>query len=182
MAAATSVSLEEYLSLPERPGVRYELLKGRLVELSSPSPLHGGIVITVGRFLAEIAEKSFPHLFVASNSEFIMGDESGQSPDVYVVDRARLRNMARYRGASRGAPELAVEIVSPSELADDVDEKVALYLAAGTKTVWVIMPKRKHVLVYDASGVRNAALGDFVDAPAVMPGVQIPVARLFPEI
>lgn len=182
MAAATTVSLEEYLSLPDRPGVRYELLNGRLVELSSPSPLHGGIVIAIGHILLEVVGKSFPHLFVASNSEFIMGDESGQSPDVYVVDRTRLRNMTRFRGASRGAPDLAVEIVSPSEYADDVDEKVALYLAAGTKTVWVVMPKRKHVLVYDDRGVRNAELGDFVDAPAVMPGVQIPVARLFPEI
>lgn len=91
--------------------------------------------------------------------------------------------MGRYRGAIKGAPELAVEIISPSESAEDVDEKVELYLAAGSKTVWVVWPNTRHVLIHYANGeVRKAGLGGFLDAPEVLPGAKIPVDSIFPEL
>lgn len=110
---------------------------------------------------------------------FVIGD-SALEPDLFVVDRRRAEQMDAYRGASRGCPDLAVEIVSPSEGADDVQEKAITYLAAGVKTVWTVFPKSRTVLVRHAGGItRTAGIDDQVDALEVLPGWSLAVATIF---
>ena len=183
MATATLVSLDEYLDLPEHQGVRHELLRGRLIEVSAPSLLHAGIQTKIAWALEDLTRGAFPNLIAGSHSEFLVDPETGQAPDNFLIDRQRQRGLERYRGAIKGAPELAVEIISPSESAEDVDEKVELYLAAGARTVWVVWPNTRHVLIHYANGeVRKAGLGGFLDAPDVLPGAKIPVDSIFPEL
>lgn len=177
------VSLDHYLTLPDPPGVRHELLRGRLIKASAPSLLHAAIQAEIARQLGDLTIRSFPHLIFGTHSEFLVDPETGQAPDVFLIDRQRQRGLERYRGAIKGAPDLAVEIISPSEAAEDVDEKVELYLAAGTRAVWLVWPKTRHVLIYYANGeVRKADLDEFLDAPDVLPGAKIPVASIFPEL
>ncbi|MFN7919241.1 MAG: Uma2 family endonuclease [Bryobacteraceae bacterium] len=74
-----------------------------------------------------------------------------------------------------------MEVVSPSESAEDVDEKVDTYLAAGTKTVLVVWPKTRHVMVHHRDGmVVKAGPGQYVEAPEVLPGIRMAVDSLFP--
>ena len=85
------------------------------------------------------------------------------------------------RGALRGAPDLAVEIVSPNESGVDLDEKVAEYLAAGTRIVWVAYPKTRHVVAHYANGeIRNFTADQILDAGDLLPGLEIPVKDIFP--
>ena len=182
-ATATVLSIDEYFDLPETAGVQRELLNGRLVEVPAPTLLHAAIQVEIGFILRGIVGRSFPHLIVASHSEFLVDGDSGQAPDVFLLDRERRRQMSVYRGALRGAPDLAVEIISPSEAADDVDEKVELYLKAGSQTVWVVWPKTSHVLIHHAGGeVRKAELDSYLDAPSVLGDARIPVRDIFPNL
>lgn len=183
METAALVSLDEYFDLPDRPGVVYELLGGRLIEMGAPSPLHAGVQSKCSWQFEGLIETSFSHLYAGGPTAFRVDQETVQIPDNFLTDLDRLRGMKRYRGALIGAPDLVVEIISPSEAAEDVEEKVARYLAAGAKTVWTVFPKTRHVLIHHATGeIRKAALDDFLDAPAVMPGAKIPVARIFPKL
>jgi Uma2 family endonuclease len=78
------------------------------------------------------------------------------------------------------APDLAVEIVSPSETADEVRAKVRDYLAARTPLVWTIYPRTREVVVHTADGLARAySDSDVIEHPDVLPGFTCPVAELF---
>ena len=183
MQTETLLTIDEYFDLPDKPGVFYELLQGRLIEMPAPTVGHGAIQTRTGGVLDRICQERFPDLFVASHAGFLLAPDTVQAPDVCVLRWSVYETAEVYRGAVKGAPELAVEIVSSSESAADLDDKVAAYLAAGTKTVWVMWPKRRHVTVHHRSGeVKDAALGDFAEAPEVLPGIKIAVESLFPVL
>jgi Uma2 family endonuclease len=176
----TLVSLDEYFDLEEKPGVTLELINGRVTEISTPVFLHG-LIQTNTAFELRLATRQFPRYEVATHTGFLLNAGSVQTPDVVLIDRAARQRMKVDRGALAGAPDLAVGIVSRSESAEDIDEKVDAYLAASTKTVWVICPKTKHVITHHRDGsIRKAGRSQSIDAPEVLPGVQIQVASLFP--
>ena len=78
------------------------------------------------------------------------------------------------------APDLAVEIISPSETAYSVEVTVAEYLGAGVRLVWLVYPETQVVIEYSASWqVRRLTKGDVLDGGAVIPGFTMPLARLF---
>jgi Uma2 family endonuclease len=80
------------------------------------------------------------------------------------------------------APDLAVAIVSPSETADEVREKVRDFLAAGTPLVWVISPRTREVLIHRPGGVIQAlGVADTLEDAAVLPGFQCHVEEIFDE-
>ncbi len=84
------------------------------------------------------------------------------------------------RGLWSLAPDLAVEVVSPSESAADVYDKVQDYLAAGTQAVWVVYPTRQAVVAYAADGsARSLAASDTLRDAQVLPGFQCQVSELF---
>lgn len=79
-------------------------------------------------------------------------------------------------------PELMVEVVSPTDLADEIMERVDEYFRAGTKLMWVIFPTQRLIHVYASPRqVRMLGVADELDGGSVLPGFRIPVALLFPE-
>lgn len=78
------------------------------------------------------------------------------------------------------APDLAVEVVSPSDTSQDVQAKVSEYLSAGTRLVWVIYPKTRNVVEYRPGGTaRVLSEEDFLDGGDVVPGFRCRVGDLF---
>ena len=78
------------------------------------------------------------------------------------------------------APDLAVEIVSPSNTASEIIDKTADYLDAGTRLVWVIEPSRRSVTIYRSrSEIRLLREGDALEGYDVLPGFSVPVAEVF---
>jgi Uma2 family endonuclease len=183
MALETLLTVDEFLDLPETPGVyQRELINGRVLEMAAPSSLHAEIQIKVGFELSVVTRSQFPDLVVLGPTEFFVNAESRQIPDVCVVERALLDAMELHRGAKRGSPDLAVEIVSPSESAEDIQEKTENYLAAGTRTVWVVYTRTRQVSVRHHNGMSYfASFDSTIDAPEVLPGVTIEVSKLFPR-
>ncbi len=80
----------------------------------------------------------------------------------------------------RLAPDLAVEVLSPTDTAAEIAEKVSLYLEAGTRLVWVVDPRRRTVAVHTPDRVaRTLVVGDTLDGGDVLPGFVLPLAELF---
>ena len=153
----------------------------RLIEMPAPIFDHGLIQSTFARLLGNHIENLGLDYFVACHTGFLLSPETEIAPDVCVIQMQRARSLEVVRGALRGAPDLAVEIVSPSESGVDLDEKVAEYLAAGTQIVWVAYPKTRHVVAYYATGeIRNFTTDQILDAGDLLPGLQIPVKDIFP--
>jgi Uma2 family endonuclease len=104
-----------------------------------------------------------------------------RSPDVSFVRRGRFPGERLPTTHARLAPDLAVEVISPTDFAVDVDKKVDEFLRVGVRLVWVINPDRRRVLIYRAdgsiSGLREA---DELSGEDVIPGFRCRVGELFP--
>ena len=114
-----------------------------------PKPNHQEVAFRLLLALNELLKGSN---FVArerTNIE-LSGLTSMPSPDVFVIDRKRWNQALRSSNYPQGAPQLVIEIVSPSNRKQRVLQKVKLYLAAGSAEVWVIYPKRKIAHVHRA--------------------------------
>jgi Uma2 family endonuclease len=78
------------------------------------------------------------------------------------------------------APDLAIEVMSPSNTQREMEEKTALYFGAGARTVWIFNPKKKTVAVYASpSDVRILSEQDTLDGGEVLPGFNLDLSRLF---
>ncbi len=176
------LTAEALADLPAKPGVRYELREGKLVEMPGAGGIHAALVVRLVLLL---------HQFVTSRRiGFVFGDGLGyilrrapdtvRIPDVSVVRRERVPAGGVPEGYWPGAPDLAVEIVSPHDRAEEVHERVRDYLGAGTALVWVLWPKSRAVTVYRADGTaRELGPEDALDGEAVLPGFQVRVSELF---
>jgi len=179
MATQTLISLEEFLDLPERDGVRLELVEGQVIEMPAASPLHCALQARFSHLFLTWTGPTGADYYVLSNAGFALETSTVGIPDISVIRKSSLASMERVRGALRGAPELAIEIVSPHENATDLDLKIRLYLNAGSSAVWAVYPKTRHVLVYRRSGeMWDAGPGQALEE-ADLPGLRIPVDHLF---
>jgi Uma2 family endonuclease len=102
-----------------------------------------------------------------------------RQPDVSILSRERIR-ATDPDNYFEGAPELAVEVVSPSESAEDLDIKTRQYLQNGGQQVWIIYPKTQTVHVFSGSTVAIILERDqILDGGDLLPGLQLSVASLF---
>src|SRR5947207_15130174 len=145
MATQVLMSLEQFHALPEKKGIEYQLLRGRLIEMSAPVFEHGLIQSAFAQFLRNHIESLGLDYFVACHTGFLLSSDTEIAPDVCVIQIQKARSLEVVSGDLRGTPDLAVEIVSPNDTGLDLDEKVAEYLGAGTQIVWVAYPTTRHV-------------------------------------
>jgi Uma2 family endonuclease len=105
-----------------------------------------------------------------------------RAPDVAYVSAARIPASGIPEGFWPLAPDLAVEIVSPSESATDIRDKISDYLHAGTQLVWVLYPTRREVVAHRPDGTARtltAVADDTLAQPDLLPGFACPLAALF---
>jgi Uma2 family endonuclease len=111
--------------------------------------------------------------------------DRNRRPDVAFVsfDRwAKGRRLPKSDNAWDVLPNLAVEVISPTDLAEDVQEKVVEYVQAGVSLVWVIYPRTRLVHVYESlSSIRGLSRADELDGGKVLPGFRLPLTELFLE-
>lgn len=174
---------EEFYALPETDH-REELVRGDVVREPLPGFGHGAVAVRVAGLLdAWVRPRDLGR--VVDHCGFVLGrgPDTVRGPDVAFVRRERLE--AREIGASRGpffegAPDLAVEVLSPSNTEAEIDDKVREYLGAGTHRVWIVDPDRESVTVRRPDGVPLAlGPGDTLDGGEVLPGFTVRVELLF---
>jgi len=176
------LTAEDLEGLPERPGVRYELHEGKLVEMPGAGALHNLIVGLVYRLLFAFVSQKRLGLVFCDGAAFVLrrNPDTVRIPDVSVVRRERVPAGGIPEGFWPGAPDLAVEIVSPHDRAEEVHERVRDYLGAGVRLVWVLWPKSRTVTVYWPDGTaRELGPDEKLTGGDVLPGFEVSVSELF---
>ena len=179
---AKPMTADEFWRLPEGEGKR-ELVRGEVVE-EMPSGLHGDVALEIGSRLRTWA-KAGKHGYTGVEAGYILAQDPDlvRLPDVSFVRNERIPQTGIPDKFWEFAPDLAVEVVSPSETAEEVQEKVYDYLTAGTVQVWVVYPRRQQVVVHTPDGLaRTLQDQDTLEAPKLLPGFGCKVAELFPSI
>ena len=162
---------------------RFELVKGVYVEISPASALHGVVAIAIGSLLNDFVRKHGRGLATAAETGFILArnPDSVRAADAAFIAKERLpAGGVPEEGYWPLAPDLAVEVVSPNDRPDDVQEKAQEYLAAGTRMVWVIYPKTRSVMVYRSlRDIKILRAEDTLSGEDVLPGFEHKVNEIF---
>jgi Uma2 family endonuclease len=169
------ISVEEFDRL-EEDEFRYELDEGELLTLTRPGVNHGRIERRLIVALQSYFDLHPIGEVLGSDVLFMLGPTTKRAPDVSVL----LRSVGDVKDIP-GAPELAIEILSPSNTARAMRRKIGQYFASGCRLVWVVNPKTRSVDVWDSPGgvTRTIRESEALTAPELLPGFTLPVARLF---
>jgi len=181
MATATLMTVEEFAALPEN-GQMHELVEGELLSMPPPHFLHSDIVAVILKSLIIFLDKAGIGTAFAE-SGFLLRETppTVRQPDLCVLTKERLAARPR-EGYFRGAPDVAIEVLSPSDGADDLHLKIRQYLAAGAKAVVVVSPRAREVWIYRAEGSPLALRDGSVELPDVLPGWALPLAEIFAPV
>jgi len=173
---------EEFMVLSK--GGRYELVNGELINMGNAGMEHGEIGSFLGGSLSLYVRSHKLGAICDSSTAFTMKSGNRRSPDVSYIAKERLEGLKRLpKGYFQGSPDLAVEILSPSNTVEEIHDKIVEFFENGTRLVWVIHPDEKYVLVYHSpSPDRLLRLEDSLNGEEIVPGFSLAVAELFPEL
>ncbi len=181
METKTLITAEELYEMSS-DSFRYELVKGELVEMGLTGGMHGKVVAKVTIRLGEyVLAQKLGEVF-ASDTGFVLtrDPDTVRDADVAFVSKERIPQGSLPEGFVPFEPDLAVEVVSPNDRWSDVQQKLALYLNAGTKVVWLVDIENKKVYIYRSlTDLRILTEADTLTGEDVLPGFSCPVAELF---
>ncbi|HEX6853638.1 MAG TPA: Uma2 family endonuclease [Candidatus Polarisedimenticolaceae bacterium] len=172
---------EALYTLPD-DGFRHELQAGCVVSEPPTGFAHGDAAGRVAAAIGAHARATRSGRLIVAEAGFLLASDPDtvRCPDVAFVSASRLALVRDGRRAFPGPPDLAVEVVSPSNSPGEMHAKVADYLAAGSKLVWVVDPETKTVAVYRTLlAPRFLGADDVLDGEDVVPGFTLPVAEIF---
>ena len=173
-------TLEEYQRMPENDAWRDELVRGRIVREPRPGARHGVVLEALFRSLAARIPPSRGRVLFESGFLLRVDPPTVRGPDLAFISAGRISPEGIPEGYWTIAPDLAIEVVSPSNTTGEMLEKVMEYLDAATRLVWVVDPRTRTVAAYRSrSEIRLLAEEDTLDGADVLPELSIPVADLF---
>jgi Uma2 family endonuclease len=178
MATETLLTIQQFDELPIKEGVLYEMNRGELVTMTEPMPRHNRVRDRIARRLGNFVEKrKLGEVFLESGYQ--LTPETVRIPDASFVSVDQVREIDPDRRI-QGAPALAIEVVSSTDLAEELTQKVKQYLAAGSKAVWVFYPKSREVQLFRADGetlLRRDS--ERLEEPDVLPGFSLDLKTAF---
>ena len=176
------LTADEFLVWPDEPGMRQELIRGEVVTMSLPGGRHGKVALKIGRLSAITSRPSEPRRYLRRRDGLYRRTRSrhGQGPDVSFVRSERLAAITKPEKHIPFAPDLAVEVLSPNDRDDEVEEKIQTWLKAGSLLVWLVDPESRTVVVY-RPGAEPVTLREDqqIDGGDVIPGFHCRVADFF---
>lgn len=175
---------EELQSLPD-DGFNHEVVDGELVMSPKNNFIHGRICTRLLTALANFNREHRLGVVLDSSTGFWMCNRNCRAPDISYVPRTRLEQL-NFKPASRkffpGAPDLAVEILSPSNSRTEMNERLRDFFASGTKIAWLIDPEANSVEVCRSLTQRRLiGPGGELDGENLLPGFRYPINNLFKE-
>ena len=184
MAMATTATLmtaAELLAMPDDGFHRYELVKGELITMAPAGGEHGAIGIKAAIRLGNFIESNDLGVVFNADTGFIIDTDPDtvRAPDVSFVRKERIPPDGIPKGFMPLAPDLAVEVISPSDSYTEVAEKVAQLLEAGTQLVVLIDPRSRTVSLHYDGVIDRLTEADILTLGDVLPGFECAVGELF---
>lgn len=161
----------------------YELVNGVIIAMSPSSKRNSWIAATFVRLLGNYAAENDLGFVLGADGGYTLSPATVRVPDASFISKVRQPDLDDNQDIL--APDLAVEVISPSETPVSIHDKTALYLKAGASIVWNIYPDEKVIEVWqqgeDASlTLRQYTVEDTMDGGTVLPGFQLKVRAVFP--
>ena len=176
------MSPEQFEELADSRGV--ELIDGIVTEKPVGTE-SGSIMVRVSYYLSAVVIPNRLGEVIGNDGRyrcFPTHPDRVRKPDVSFILRERLPGGRVPIGTSEFRPDLAVEVVSPSDNCEDMEERIADYFDAGVPLIWIVTPKTRTVMVYHADGsARRLRDTDDLTADPIIPSFRVRIADLFPN-
>jgi Uma2 family endonuclease len=179
-ATGIRMTADELLALPDN-GMRRELIDGELHEMPLSGGEHGYVSAKVAGRLSAFLDRHSEvggSLFATGTGFWLTRDpDTVRAPDVAYVRESRSDQVC-VPGYPEMAPDLVVEVISPNDLAEELQIKIEQWIRAGSLLVWVLYPETCLALVVESQGKLLRA-GDTLRGEPILPGLSCRVGHLF---
>lgn len=178
------MTADELLMMPDsRWG--YELVRGKLKKYMPAGNLHGIIASKIGRIIGNFVEENDLGVVVAAETGFkiFQNPDTVRAPDSAFIGKEKLAKHGITQKFFPDAPDLAVEVVSPSDKKKEIEEKIQDYLKAGVGLIWIIYPRKQLIAVYRQSKIVSILFEtDELEGEDVLPNFRFPVGKIFENL
>ena len=181
------ISADRFIALvgsPEYADRIVELVEGEIIEMPKPSGLHGQITFLLSLKIGNYVVDNGLGIVTAADTGFILernpeGGDTVRGLDIAFLSSSKVPAVLPDHLVEL-APDLAVEVISPSNQATDMHRKIRQLLAAGTMLIWIVYPELRNVDVHTRAGAITLNATDNLSGGDVLPGFEIPVREIFP--
>ena len=173
---SNALTFAAFEQLPDGDGMHRELIEGELQILPPAKSRHSLIANRVFKILLSLENEADGKALAEAGYKLSTDPSTWIQPDVSFLKNDRIRATPEG-GYFLGAPELAVEVVSPSESARDLKRKINLLLKGGSLAVWVVYPEERTVEIYRPDGTSSTT--ETLSAPGLLPEWSAPASSLF---
>jgi Uma2 family endonuclease len=176
---AKLMTADELLAMPD-DGKRYELVNGELIEMSPGKLWHGIVADRIASSLSRFVAMHRLGWTPSSDTGYVLtrNPDTVRAPDASFIARDRVQTLDAFGPA---APDLAVEVISPSDRYTEVDVKVRQYIAAGARMVIVVNPRNNTATATTPKGATLLTIDDVIEGGDVVPGWTLPLRELFAD-
>ena len=174
------MTAEQFDALPREEGRNWELLDGELIEVSSATPKHNRILMRLSRMLDAFAEARRLGV-VLPETDLAVRKDTRLRPDFGFFSTDTWRRIDIDSVPVPEPPDIAVEIISPSETGTTIQRKTEAYLAWGVHEIWLIYPETRTVMLHTTAGAQRLTEGAFL-ASEYVPGFRPRISELFENL
>ena len=175
MATKTLLTVEEFVRLVGTCDTFQELVEGELITVSPGMFLHNYIRDRLLILLSAFVEAHQLGIVVSEQPFHLFGN-TVRYPDVAFVRSGRTLPSDKF---PEGAPDLAIEVISPTNTPHEIDQRVSDFFAAGSTRVWLVYPEHREVYAHGLAGVVRRRGEETLEDPEMLPGFSIKVSSLF---
>ncbi len=182
------ISVEEFMQIansPEYADCRVELVEGEIVAMPPPQTLHGVVLARLAASLLFFVEAHGLGYVAAGDAGFVLernpgGRDTVRGLDIAFIHGEKIPGVFPH-GLLEFAPDLAIEVMSPSNTVSDTNLKIDQLLRAGCPEVWIVDPDLRRVDAHSEKGIRVYREGDTLACPDILPGFEIAISDIFPK-
>lgn len=180
MGTATLMTVEQFAQMQTADTEDYELVEGELVPLSSGTPLHAKVRDCAGYMLTSYFRRN-PIGEAFAEIDCRLHSQTVRRPDLSIFLGDNLKSFDMTVIPVPFAPDIAIEVLSPSEKAIDVNRRILDYLTAGSSEVWIIDNTNGELFVHTEKDLRRLRGSDTLESP-LLPGFSHTVSELLVRI
>ena len=171
------MTAEEFMNIDDDYH-RHELIKGELLTMNPPKSLHGRVVANLTIILGQhIKANRLGEIYTESGYHLERNPDTVLGPDVSFLSKERVDQAED--GYYEEPPDLAVEVLSPGDRKGYVERKLAVYLATGARSVWLVNPRHRTVEVISSLDNRRTLHEDDELVDDTLPGFRVKVSEIF---